>query len=304
MTKKYELLRIEIGGWRRPVDIMPLYDNNNEDGQHSESKLNKFLIAFVPPGRSNPRGQGKAAKTRKAEIVCISKFDHVCNNEFVDYSLESSFHGKVATGVKWICSSDYDWHGKVYCKVSYAITCAEDNRLKILKITSHDTTRNQGNTKTSKRNLVGSNVLDTWISPSFEQETVLSKNNNNDNTTIECLQTVEMHHSGVRALEMFQSTHQSIIKNKIVVSVGGNNTICCWRVSNDCVEYGKHDSDDTGSSYISLLARKTFASKDGDYRFLSVTALSENIIDARKKVYECVDKIKFGGCFFRTDVGN
>ena len=77
--------------------------------------------------------------------------------------------------------------------------------------------------------------LDTWISPSFEQETVLSKNNNNDNTTIECLQTVEMHHSGVRALEMFQSTHQSIIKNKIVVSVGGNNTICCWRVSNDCV---------------------------------------------------------------------
>ena len=111
-----------------------------------------------------------------------------------------------------------------FIAISYAITCAEDNRLKILKITSHDTTRNQGNTKTSKRNLVGSNVLDTWISASFEQETVLSKNNNNDNTTIECLQTVEMHHSGVRALEMFQSTHQSIIKNKIVVSVGGNNT--------------------------------------------------------------------------------
>ena len=152
--------------------------------------------------------------------------------------------------------------------------------MKILKITSHDTTRNQGNTKTSKRNLVGSNVLDTWISPSFfEQETISSKNNNNDNTTIDCLQTVEMHHSGVRALEMFQSTHQSIIKNNIVVSVGGNNTICCWRVSNDCVEYGKHDSDDTGSSYISLLARKTFASKDGDYRFLSVTALP-NINDS------------------------
>ena len=39
-------------------------------------------------------------------------------------------------------------------------------------------------------------------------------------------------------------------------------------------------------------------------RVLSVTALSENIIDARKKVYECVDKIKFDGCFFRTDIGN
>ncbi len=39
-------------------------------------------------------------------------------------------------------------------------------------------------------------------------------------------------------------------------------------------------------------------------RVLSVTAISENIIDARKKVYECVDKIKFDGCFFRTDIGN
>ena len=39
-------------------------------------------------------------------------------------------------------------------------------------------------------------------------------------------------------------------------------------------------------------------------RVLSVTALSENIIDAGKKVYECVDKIKFGGCFFRNDIGN
>ena len=39
-------------------------------------------------------------------------------------------------------------------------------------------------------------------------------------------------------------------------------------------------------------------------RVLSVTALSENIIDARKKVYEYLNKIKFDGCFFRTDIGN
>ena len=39
-------------------------------------------------------------------------------------------------------------------------------------------------------------------------------------------------------------------------------------------------------------------------RVLSVTALSENIINAREKVYGSIDKIKFDGCFFRTDIGN
>ena len=39
-------------------------------------------------------------------------------------------------------------------------------------------------------------------------------------------------------------------------------------------------------------------------RVLSVTALSESIIDAKEKVYGSIDKIKFDGCFFRTDIGN
>ena len=48
-------------------------------------------------------------------------------------------------------------------------------------------------------------------------------------TVVECLQTVEMHHSGVRSLDTFQSIEK---ESSVVLSVGGNNTICCWRIHN------------------------------------------------------------------------
>ncbi|MEZ0323162.1 MAG: phosphoribosylglycinamide synthetase C domain-containing protein, partial [Hydrogenothermaceae bacterium] len=38
-------------------------------------------------------------------------------------------------------------------------------------------------------------------------------------------------------------------------------------------------------------------------RVLTVTALGENIIDAREKVYKAIEKIHFEGAFYRKDIG-
>jgi WD40 repeat protein len=270
LTQKYELLRVEIGGWRRPVDVMPIYGGSGSNGVQGNGKIDHFLVTFVPPGRLNPRGQRKVAKMQKDEVVCICKFNEVPGKKFVNYSLEPSFHGKVGTGVKWLfnCSNNNSSH----LKESLAITCAEDNRIKILKITSRSCVER-------KQNLVGSTKTDCWCAPSLIPTSLIdNKNNKCTSSSIECLQTIELHHSGVRALDVFASTMKQATgsdkKANIVVSVGGNNTICCCRVDHNDRELF------AGTSHISMLARKVFESKDGDYRFLSVTTLIKPPVDS------------------------
>ena len=112
-------------------------------------------------------------------------------------------------------------------------------------------------------------------------------------TVVDCLQTVEMHHSGVRSLDTFQSLEK---ESTVVLSVGGNNTICCWRIYNK-PKYGC-------CSYASILAKKSFVSQDWDYRFLSVTSIaipSATVGDSRSRLILAGDSQGYIHCFWFSE---
>ena len=87
------------------------------------------------------------------------------------------------------------------------MTCAEDNRLKILQFTSYSAE--------NKRNIFASAVNDCWSSLPGDKDTLQKMASLS--TVVDCLQTVEMHHSGVRSLDTFESLEK---ESSVVLSVG------------------------------------------------------------------------------------
>ena len=220
---------IEIGGWRRPFDIFPSFHAG-----HGKAREASFTVSFTPPPKRVPvKGGNPNKKVRKQDTVCVCHFSD--SERFPKYALQTNFHGRVSTSVKWLSPGDL------------AITCGEDGKIKLISC------RKCNNTAS----FLGHNVWNgggidggKWGVPTEHCP-----------FTLECVKSLEMHRTSIRALKTVPS---ACAGHTLVISAGGNNIICCWRIETTI------EADSSPS--VALLSRKCYAADDGEHRFLSIAA--------------------------------
>ena len=245
-TRGYTLFSISMGGWRRPFDIV-FFKNLVDEKEFQECS---FFMAFTPPPKASRDPSGYPSKKKKKErtannMLSICQFGRP--DKMSKYALQSSFHGRVTTGVKWISKPGEDCAGLI-------ATCSEDGKVKFVRC------KTDGSTKSFSHG-----QQDTWFAEGYGTSGVVSSLQRScQNTAMESVRTVEMHHSGIRALAIAQST-EATDAFKLVLSAGGHNTICCWRVSTSPA--------DSYAPVVALLSRKCFAKTDGEHRFLSIVTV-------------------------------
>ena len=217
---------MEIGGWRRPFDIFPTFPN-----AHSKAQELAYTLSFTPPPQKvSIKGENPNKKVRRQDTVCVCHF--LNSRKFSKYALQTNFHGRISTSVKWLSPGHL------------AITCGEDGKVKVMACYK-------------SKNVASTEQLDVWHDPSYEYE----RDNGSCGGTyvLECIKSLEMHRTSIRAL----ATACSSLKNHtLVISAGGNNIICCWRIATTEAV--------TVNPSVALLSRKCYAADDGEHRFLSI----------------------------------